>query len=71
VSVFRALGKEPNIEYIDMPEGLEKRYQYYTAASPHKLKAAGFDSQFLSLEEAVRDYVVNYLEKDPRGEEEP
>ncbi len=70
-SVFSALGQEPRIEYIDMPEGLEKRYQYYTAASPHKLKAAGFNSPFFSLEEAVRDYVVNYLEKDPRGEEEP
>jgi len=68
ISVFSALGKEPHIEYIDMPEGLEKRYQYYTAASPHKLKAAGFDGDFFSLEDAVRDYVINYLEEDSRGE---
>jgi ADP-L-glycero-D-manno-heptose 6-epimerase len=70
-SVFSALGTEPNIQYVDMPDGLEKRYQYYTAASSRKLRAAGFDDNFFSLEEAVRDYVVNYLEKDPRGEAEP
>jgi ADP-L-glycero-D-manno-heptose 6-epimerase len=68
-AVFSALGKETNIEYIDMPDGLEKRYQYYTAASPTKLEAVGFKDEFFSLEESVRDYVVNYLETDTRGEE--
>jgi ADP-L-glycero-D-manno-heptose 6-epimerase len=68
-SVFAALGQDPAIEYIDMPEGLEPRYQYYTAATPEKLRHAGFTGGFSSLEDAVRDYIVNYLEKDPRGEE--
>jgi ADP-L-glycero-D-manno-heptose 6-epimerase len=69
-SVFSALGKEANIEYIDMPEGLEKKYQYYTCAQPDKLTAAGFNKQFTSLEDGVRDYVVNYLEKDTNREAE-
>jgi ADP-L-glycero-D-manno-heptose 6-epimerase len=67
--VFAALGKEPRIEYIDMPEGLEKRYQYHTCADLTKLRAAGFRDEFVSLEEAVRDYVMEHLEKDSRSEE--
>ncbi len=65
--VFSALGMEPNIHYIDMPEGLEKRYQYYTNADLNKLKSAGFKADFLPLEDAIRDYVQNYLEKDARS----
>lgn len=67
-AVFSALGMEPNIEYIEMPEGLEKRYQYYTAAKVNKLRQSGFDCRFTPLEDAVREYVRDYLEKDPRGE---
>ncbi len=69
-AVFSALDMEPYIDYIDMPEGLEKRYQYYTAADTAKLKAAGYTKPFTPLEDAVTDYVVNHLEKDRRGEEE-
>ncbi len=60
-AVFAAIGAPPSIEYIDMPEGLEKRYQYHTCADTAKLRSAGFQADFLSLEDAVRDYVVNYL----------
>jgi len=67
-AVFSALGKSRNVEYIDMPKGLEKRYQYYTCAQTDKLRAAGFTEQFHTLEEAVRDYIVNHLERDPRWE---
>ncbi len=63
-AVFSALGTRPNIEYIDMPEGLERRYQYFTCAQTDKLRTAGFDKKLTSLEEAVRDYVVNFLERD-------
>lgn len=69
-AVFSALGKAPRIEYIDMPPGLEKRYQYYTCADVGKLMGAGFQWAFTPLEEAVRDYVVNYLEKDDGQEDE-
>jgi ADP-L-glycero-D-manno-heptose 6-epimerase len=67
-AVFSALGREPDIEYVDMPEGLEKTYQYYTCAKMDKIRFAGFRQKFLSLEEAIHDYVVNYLEKDTRSE---
>lgn len=69
-SVFKALDMPSNIEFIDMPEGLEKRYQYYTNADLGKLERSGIKHEFLSLEESVRDYVTNYLEKDPRAEME-
>jgi ADP-L-glycero-D-manno-heptose 6-epimerase len=60
-AVFRAQGREPRIEYIDMPELIREKYQYFTQAEIGKLRAAGFDQQITSLEDAVRDYVVNYL----------
>jgi len=67
-AVFSAIGKAEDIEYIDMPEGLEKRYQYYTCAQMEKLRAAGFSDKFATLEDAVQDYVENYLEQDVRRE---
>jgi len=60
-AVFVALGREPRIEYIDMPESIRDKYQYFTQADIHKLRSAGYDSPITSLEDAVRDYVVNYL----------
>lgn len=63
-AVFAALGKKPNIEYIEMPEGLRNQYQYFTEAEMDKLKAAGCPATFASLEDSVHDYVVNYLMKD-------
>jgi len=65
-AVFAAMQREANIEYIDMPPGLDRQYQYFTEAKMDKLKAAGCPVAFRSLEEAVRDYVVQHLqEKDP------
>jgi ADP-L-glycero-D-manno-heptose 6-epimerase len=60
-AVFTALGREPRIDYIDMPESIREKYQYFTQADISKLRAAGYDQQITSLEDAVRDYVVNYL----------
>ena len=60
-AVFAALGREVNIEYIDMPEHLRDRYQYYTKAEMGKLFGLGYDKAVPSLEESIRDYVVNYL----------
>jgi ADP-L-glycero-D-manno-heptose 6-epimerase len=62
VAVFAALGLKPNIEYIPMPEGLRNQYQYFTEAKMDKLQAAGCPAVFSSLEDSVRDYVVNYLQ---------
>lgn len=52
------------VEFFDMPEALKPGYQYNTEASIQRLKAAGYDRPMTSLEEGVKDYVVNYLEKD-------
>jgi ADP-L-glycero-D-manno-heptose 6-epimerase len=60
-AVFAGLGREPRIEYIDMPESIRDKYQYFTQADVRKLLATGYDSPITSLEDAVRDYVVNYL----------
>jgi ADP-L-glycero-D-manno-heptose 6-epimerase len=56
-ALFRALGREPNIEYVDMPEGLRAKYQYFTQASVERLRRAGYNSDFTPLEKAVADYV--------------
>jgi ADP-L-glycero-D-manno-heptose 6-epimerase len=60
-AVFSALGREPHIEYIDMPEAIRDKYQYFTEANIGKLRASGYDLPITSLEDAVRDYVVEYL----------
>jgi len=60
-AVFAALGRAPHIEYIEMPAAIRDKYQYFTEANIGKLRAAGYDRPITSLEDAVRDYVVNYL----------
>ncbi len=60
-ATFTAMGKEPVIEYIDMPEDIRDKYQYFTEANMSKLKNSGYTEEFFSLEEGVSDYVRNYL----------
>lgn len=55
-ALFKATGKSPCIEYIEMPEFLKPRYQYFTQADMHKLRAAGYTKSFTTLENAVADY---------------
>jgi ADP-L-glycero-D-manno-heptose 6-epimerase len=62
-AVFAAMGLQPNIEYIEMPEGLRNQYQYFTQAEINKLKSAGCPVNFPALENSVRDYVQNYLQQ--------
>jgi ADP-L-glycero-D-manno-heptose 6-epimerase len=62
-SIFSALGINPKIEYIDMPESIRDRYQYFTEAKMEKLERAGCSFKFMSLEDAVNDYVLGYLLK--------
>ena len=61
-AVFKALGKEPNIEFIDMPEVIRDTYQYHTEAKMERLRKVGYGREFMSLEEGVGDYVRGYLE---------
>ncbi len=65
-AIFTALGKQPNIEFIDMPEHLQSKYQYYTCADITKLRGSGFKTEITALAEAVRDYVQGYLVPDKR-----
>jgi ADP-L-glycero-D-manno-heptose 6-epimerase len=60
-ALFAALNLPPRIEYIDMPAAIRAQYQYFTQADIGKLRAAGYDRPITPLDEAVRDYVVNYL----------
>lgn len=60
-STFGAMGKPVCIDYIDMPETLRGKYQYFTEAKMDKLRRAGYTAPFHSLEEGVTDYVRNYL----------
>lgn len=60
-SAFVALGLEPAIDYIEMPEDIRSKYQYYTCANIDKLRSAGYDKKFFDVEDGVRDYVANYL----------
>jgi len=60
-AIFGALGLETKVEYIDMPESLRPKYQYYTQADISKLRATGYDRPVTPLADAVADYVRNYL----------
>lgn len=63
-ATFHALGLVPNITYIDMPEHLKKKYQYYTKAEMCKLSAVGYNKGFMDLKVGVKNYVQEHLEKD-------
>ncbi len=65
-AIFSALGKKPNIEFIDMPEAIREKYQYFTEANTSKLKSTGYDQKLFTLQEAVADYVKKYLLHDSR-----
>jgi ADP-L-glycero-D-manno-heptose 6-epimerase len=60
-AIFLALDKQPSIEYIDMPENLKAKYQYFTQADITKLRSAGYNEPITSLKDAAKDYVQNYL----------
>lgn len=60
-NTFKAMGKEENISFIDTPEDIRDKYQYFTEADMSKLINSGYNKPFYSLEEGVEDYVKNYL----------
>jgi ADP-L-glycero-D-manno-heptose 6-epimerase len=61
-ATFAALDCFPNVRFIKMPDDIRDKYQYFTQADMGKLRAAGYDHEFTSLEDGVADYVRNYLE---------
>lgn len=66
VSMFKAIGRAPNIEYVDMPENIRGQYQYFTQGSVENLRRAGYNAGFTPLESAVSQYVTGYLDQTDR-----
>ena len=65
-AMFAALGREPAIEYIEMPASIRDSYQYFTQAETANLRRAGYNAAFASLEDTVRRYVTQYLDRADR-----
>ncbi len=63
-AVFSALHLQPDIQFIDTPEDIRDKYQYFTEASMEKLLSIGYDTPFYTLEAAVNDYISLYLKKE-------
>jgi ADP-L-glycero-D-manno-heptose 6-epimerase len=61
-ALFRALGREPNIEYVDMPDNIRGQYQYFTQAETTNLRRAGYNAGFTPLEDAVTRYATDFLD---------
>ena len=60
-AVFKSMKLDENIGFIDTPDDLRGKYQYYTCANIQKLKSIGYSTPFISLEAGIEDYVSNYL----------
>ena len=66
LAAYAALGSKPNIEYIDMPESIRNSYQYFTQSEVDRLHRAGYNGGFTTLEDAVKAYVGDYLDRPDR-----
>jgi ADP-L-glycero-D-manno-heptose 6-epimerase len=60
---FRAMNLEPNIQFIDTPEDIRDKYQYFTEANMSKLRSIGYNKEFYTLEEGIEEYVQGFLLK--------
>ncbi|MCK9611934.1 MAG: ADP-glyceromanno-heptose 6-epimerase [Bacteroidales bacterium] len=60
-NTYRAMHLDPKINFIDTPEDIRDKYQYFTEARMEKLRAAGYNIEFTSLEEGIEEYVQSYL----------
>ncbi|MEA2101421.1 MAG: ADP-glyceromanno-heptose 6-epimerase [Thermodesulfobacteriota bacterium] len=63
-AIFKAMAITPRIEYIAMPEDLKDKYQYYTQADISKIRSAGYAAETMPLEDAVKEYIREYLNND-------
>lgn len=66
LAAYAALGAGPNIEYVDMPEQIRGSYQYFTQSEVDRLHRAGYNGGFTTLEDAVKAYVGDYLDRPDR-----
>lgn len=62
-AVFKSLGKEEKISYIDTPIKIRDKYQYLTEAKISKLISAGYNRDFHTLEQGVEKYIQKLLKK--------
>ena len=60
------MGLQEKIGYKDMPEELRGKYQYFTQADLRRLRGAGYEREMTSLEDGIRQYVVDYLSKEDK-----
>ena len=60
-AIFKTLGKEPDIEFIDMPENIMNQYQYFSEAKIDRIRSAGYTNKITGLEESIDEYLKNYL----------
>jgi ADP-L-glycero-D-manno-heptose 6-epimerase len=67
-AAFAAVGKEPKIDYIEMPETLKGRYQYYTCLDISKLRNAGYTKELTTLEDSVKDYYEYFVRNGHLGD---
>ena len=61
-ATFAAMGRPPRISYVDMPDSIRNQYQYYTCGNIEKIRQAGYSKPLFTLEQAIDDYVKNYLQ---------
>ncbi len=61
IATFNAMGREPEIRFVDTPEDIRDKYQYFTEANMQKVRDYGYTKKFTSLEKGVEDYVKHYL----------
>jgi ADP-L-glycero-D-manno-heptose 6-epimerase len=66
LAMLRALGQEPNVNYIDMPPAIRTQYQYFTQANMASLRRAGYGANFMSVEDGVARYVTQFLDRPDR-----
>ena len=62
-AVYLALGEEPEMDFMDLPADVKGQYQYFTQADIQKLRTAGYTKPFTTLEDGVKQYVLDYLEQ--------
>ncbi len=63
-AVYNALGRDVSVDYVDTPENIRDKYQYFTQANMDKLRRAGYDNPATNLEDGIRMYVTEYLHTD-------
>ncbi|MBU1108764.1 MAG: ADP-glyceromanno-heptose 6-epimerase [Candidatus Riflebacteria bacterium] len=61
-ATFAAMNKPDRISYVDMPDSIRNQYQYFTCGNIERIRQSGYTKPLFTLEEAINDYVKNYLQ---------